>query len=173
MASAPDAPAPTTDLSDAWSDQPGAHVRIANPMFRSYGGRTRFAGPVRTLKLFEDNVLVREALSEPSDGGVLVVDGGGSMRCALLGDNLAEMGCENGWAGIVVYGCVRDSAELAGIGLGVQALNTHPRKSVKKGQGEREVSVTFAGVTIQPGDWLYADEDGILIASHELTLGDA
>lgn len=160
----------TTDLCDAYSDEADAALRVATPMFRSFGGRQRFGGVVTTLKLFEDNVLVRNALSEDSDGGVLVVDGGGSMRCALLGDRLAELGRDHGWSGVLVYGCVRDSAELAGIDLGVQALNTHPRKSVKKGSGERNVSVTFAGITIQPGDWLYADEDGVVVAAKALTL---
>ncbi len=159
---------PTTDLCDAYMDDPAVEMRIANPMFRDYGGKRGFYGPVTTLKLFEDNVLVRDTLSEPGAGGVLVVDGGGSMRCALLGDNLAALGRENGWSGIVVYGCVRDSVELAAIEFGVKALNTHPRKSVKKGAGERGVSVTFAGVTIQPGDWLYTDEDGIVVVNREL-----
>ncbi|ABM61253.1 ribonuclease E activity regulator RraA [Halorhodospira halophila] len=160
----------TTDLCDAYADEPGAQLRAMNPMLIGYGGRARFGGPVTTLKLFEDNVRVRELLSAPGDGGVLVVDGGGSMRCALLGDRLAELGRENGWSGAIIYGCVRDSAELAQIDFGVQALNTHPLKSQKKGLGERDVSVTFAGVTIQSGDWLYADEDGVVVASRELTL---
>ncbi len=157
----------TTDLCDAYMDDPAVEMRVANPMFRDYGGRRHFHGPVTTVKLFEDNVLVREALSQPGEGGVLVVDGGGSMRCALLGDNLAALGRENGWSGVVVYGCVRDRVELAAIEIGVKALNTHPRKSVKKGAGERNVSVTFAGITIQPGEWLYADEDGIVVINRE------
>ncbi len=160
----------TTDLCDAYADDPGVQLRVMNPMLVGYGGRTRFGGRVTTLKLFEDNVRVRELLSEPGDGGVLVVDGGGSMRCALLGDRLAALGRDNGWSGAIIYGCVRDSAELAQIDFGVQALNTHPLKSQKKGLGERDVSVTFAGVTIQSGDWLYADEDGVIAATRELTL---
>ncbi|ABI56521.1 ribonuclease E activity regulator RraA [Alkalilimnicola ehrlichii MLHE-1] len=155
---------PTTDLCDDFADE----LRVMNPMFRDFGGRVRFHGPVTTVKLFEDNSAVREALSEPGEGRVLVVDGGGSMRCALLGDNLAALGQKNGWAGVVVYGCVRDSAELATIDLGVKALNVHPLKSVKKGIGERDVTVTFAGITIQAGDWLYADEDGIVVARNSL-----
>lgn len=154
----------TTDLCDDFADE----LRVMNPMFRDYGGRVGFYGPVTTVKLFEDNSLVREALSEPGEGRVLVVDGGGSLRCALLGDNLAAMGQKNGWSGVVVYGCVRDSGELAEIDLGVKALNVHPLKSVKKGIGERDVTVTFAGITMQPGDWLYADEDGIVVARNSL-----
>lgn len=157
----------TTDLCDEHSD----HLRIVSPLFRCYGRRRRFSGPVSTVKVFEDNSLVREALEEPGEGRVLVVDGGGSMRCALLGDNLAELGRSNGWSGALVYGCVRDSAELAQIDFGVKALNTHPLKSVKKGVGERDVPVTFAGVTFHPGHWLYADEDGVIVASDAIHSG--
>ncbi|MBK1735873.1 ribonuclease activity regulator protein RraA [Halorhodospira abdelmalekii] len=158
----------TTDLCDHYAADAQLQLRVINPMFASFGGRRRFSGPVTTLKLFEDNVRVREVLGEPSNGGVLVVDGGGSMRCALLGDQLAKLGRQNGWSGIVVYGCVRDSAELANIDFGVQALNVHPLKSRKKGLGERDVSVTFGGATIQPGEWLYADEDGIIVVQQAL-----
>ncbi len=157
----------TTDLCDDHSD----HLRIVSPLFRCYGGRRLFNGPVSTVKVFEDNSLVRAALEEPGEGRVLVVDGGGSMRCALLGDNLAELGLKNGWAGALVYGCVRDSADLAKIDFGVKALNTHPLKSVKKGVGERDVPVTFAGVTFHPGHWLYADEDGVIVASDAVHSG--
>ncbi len=150
----------TTDICDEYS----ARVRIATPMFRDYGGRKLFEGPVTTVKVFEDNSLVRQALEEAGEGRVLVVDGGGSMRCALLGDQLAALGRQNGWSGVVVYGCIRDAADIATIDLGVKALTTHPLKSVKKGVGERDVPVTFAGITIQPGDYLYADEDGIVVA---------
>ncbi len=154
----------TTDLCDDHSDD----LSIATPLFRDFGGRRAFHGTISTVKLFEDNSLVREALGEPGEGRVLVVDGGGSMRCALLGDNLAEMGRQNGWSGIVVYGCIRDSADIAGMDIGVKALNTHPLKSVKRGEGERDVSVTFAGITIRAGYYLYADEDGIVVAPEAL-----
>lgn len=154
----------TTDLCDDHSD----HLAIATPLFRDFGGRRQFHGPISTVKVFEDNSLVRAALEEPGEGRVLVVDGGGSMRCALLGDNLAEMGRQNGWAGIVVYGCIRDSADLADMDIGVKALNTHPLKSVKKGEGERDASVTFAGITVRAGSYLYADEDGIIVAQEPL-----
>ncbi|MFV8835990.1 ribonuclease E activity regulator RraA [Aquisalimonas sp. APHAB1-3] len=154
----------TTDLCDDHSD----NLSIASPMFRDFGGRREFHGPISTVKVFEDNSLVREALSEPGEGRVLVVDGGGSMRCALLGDNIAELAINNGWNGVVVYGCIRDSADIATMDIGVKALNTHPLKSVKKGVGERDVSVTFAGITIRAGQYLYADEDGLIVAQEAL-----
>lgn len=154
----------TPDLYDAHEQD----VRVAEPLFRSYGGAARFHGPVATVKVFEDNSLVREALSEPGQGRVLVVDGGGSLRCALVGDQLAVLGHKNGWAGIIVRGCIRDSAEIGRINIGVKALNTNPRKSVKKGTGERNIPVTFAGVTFHPRDHVYADEDGILVAARNL-----
>lgn len=152
----------TTDLCDEHSEE----LSIATPLFHDYGARRAFHGPVSTVKVFEDNSLVRQALEEPGEGRVLVVDGGGSMRCALLGDNLAEMGRSNGWTGIVVYGCIRDSGDIASMDIGVKALNTHPLKSVKKGEGERDVSVTLAGITIRAGQYLYADEDGVVVAAH-------
>lgn len=153
-----------TDLSDAH----GERLAILDPLFRDYGGAPSFCGPAVTLKLFEDNSLVRSVLEEPGAGRVLVVDGGGSLRCALLGDQLGELGVKNGWSGVIVYGCVRDARRLGELALGVRALNTHPRKSVKKGVGERDVAVTFAGVTIRPGQWVYADEDGIGVADSKL-----
>jgi len=150
----------TTDLCDEHSDD----LRIMAPIFLDYGGVKAFGGLVSTVKVFEDNSLVRAAVEEPGKGRVLVVDGGGSLRCALLGDNLAELGRGNGWSGMVIYGCIRDSAAIAGIAVGVKALNTNPLKSVKKGEGERDVPVTFAGVTVHPGDYLYADQDGIVLS---------
>ncbi|MCS4503156.1 putative 4-hydroxy-4-methyl-2-oxoglutarate aldolase [wastewater metagenome] len=155
---------PTTDLCDAHEGR----LRILTPIFSDYGGRRSFSGPVLTVKVFEDNSFVRDALSEPGEGRVLVVDGGGSLRCALLGDNLAAMARDNGWSGIVVYGCIRDSGEIGGLDIGVKALNVHPRRSEKRGEGERGIPVSFAGVTIRPEDWLYADEDGIVVADERL-----
>ncbi|HEX5512948.1 MAG TPA: ribonuclease E activity regulator RraA [Gammaproteobacteria bacterium] len=155
----------TTDICDQYSER----LRIATPIFSDYGGRKLFEGRVVTVKVFEDNSLVRAALAEAGQGRVLVVDGGGSMRCALLGDQLAELGHGNGWAGVIVYGCIRDSADIAKIDLGVKALQTHPLRSVKKGVGERDVPVTFAGITIRPGDYLYADEDGVVVADEALS----
>jgi regulator of ribonuclease activity A len=149
----------TTDLSDQLNDA----AQVATPLFRDFGKHTHFSGPISTVKCFEDNSLVREALEEPGEGRVLVVDGGGSMRCALLGDMLAELGVENGWAGVLVYGCIRDSEAIAETEIGVKGLATHPRKSVKKGVGERDVPVRFADVSFVPSHYLYADPDGVLV----------
>ena len=154
----------TADLYDAH----GEALRVMAPIFRNYGGVKSFAGEVVTLKVFEDNSLVRAALEEAGHGRVLVVDGGGSLRCALVGDNLAELGCRNGWAGIVVYGCIRDAVPIGAIAIGVKAIATNPRKSVKKGEGERGVTLRFAEVTIEPGDYLYADVDGVVLAKGKL-----
>ena len=154
----------TTDLCDAYPER----VQPLTPLFHDYGGRRLWHGEIATVKVFEDNSRVREALEEAGRGRVLVVDGGGSMRCALVGDRIGAMAAGNGWAGVLVYGCIRDSVELAGIDLGVKALNTHPQRSLKKGVGERDVSVTFAGVTLSAGEWLYADEDGVIVADGEL-----
>lgn len=143
-------------------------LRVVAPMFQRYGSKKAFAGSIVTLKLFEDNSLVRAVLGEPGAGKVLVVDGGGSMRCALLGDQLAEMAVKNGWEGVVVYGCIRDSAAINALPLGVRALNTHPLKTVKKNVGERDVPVTFGGVTLKPGEWLCADEDGVIVSTKPL-----
>jgi len=154
----------TTDLCDANEGK----VRAVAPMFRSFGGRTRFAGPIRTLKVFEDNSLVRSTLETAGNGAVLVVDGGGSMRCAMVGDQLALLGVKNNWAGIVVYGCIRDSGPIAGMDIGVFALGTHPMKSVKKGAGDADIPVTFGGVTFTPGEYIYADEDGVIVSANAL-----
>jgi regulator of ribonuclease activity A len=159
----------TTDLCDAYGEQ----VSVAAPLFRDYGGQHAFSGPIATVKVHEDNVLVRQVLEEPGVGRVLVVDGGGSLRCALVGDNLAALALGNGWAGIIVYGCIRDARQIAAIALGVKALNTHPRKSIKIGAGQRDVAVTFAGVQFVPGHYVYADEDGIVVADQPLTLSAA
>jgi len=155
----------TADLCDA-HDQV---VRVVDPMFNSYGGKRAFCGPITTLKLFEDNTLVRSTLETPGEGRVLVVDGGGSMRCAMVGDQLGVLAVKNGWAGIVVYGCIRDSKAIGGMDVGVFALGTHPRKSVKKGVGEAGIPVTFGGVTFTPGEFLYADEDGVIVSESALT----
>lgn len=159
----------TTDLLDnneALIQQ--EQLRILAPMFQRYGGKTAFSGQIVTLKLFEDNSLVRAVLGESGTGKVLVIDGGGSMRCALLGDQLAEMAVKNGWEGVVVYGCIRDSAAINALPLGVRALNTHPLKTVKKNIGERDVNVTFGGVTLKPGEWLCADDDGVIVSTTPL-----
>ena len=157
-------PPATADLYDTH----GEALRVLAPMFRDFGGLPAFAGPVATLKVYEDNSLVRAALEEPGQGRVLVVDGGGSLRCALVGDNLAALGHKNGWAGIVVYGCIRDAVPIGAIAIGVKAIATNPRKSVKKGEGERDVTLRFADVMIAPGDYLYADVDGVVVADKKL-----
>lgn len=143
-------------------------VRIVTPMFQHYGGRSSFCGQLVTLKLFEDNSLVREVLAEDGRGKVLVIDGGGSMRCALVGDQLAILAHRNAWEGIVVYGCIRDSEDIARIDLGVRALNTHPLKSIKKGVGDRDLAVSFGGVTFRPGEWIYVDSDGVVVSEQPL-----
>lgn len=143
-------------------------IRVVAPMFQCYGARPSFSGQIVTLKLFEDNSLVREAFAEDGKGKVLVIDGGGSMRCALVGDQLAILAQKNGWEGVIVYGCIRDSVDINGVDIGVRALNTHPLKSVKKGAGDRNIAVTFGGVTFVPGEWLYADEDGVIVSTQSL-----
>ena len=137
--------------------------------FRDFGGQRAFHGAIATVKLFEDNALVRSILETPGAGRVLVVDGGGSMRCALLGDQLAELAVRNGWAGVVVHGCIRDSEAIGQLPLGVKALATHPLKSIKRGEGQREIPVRFAGVQFRPGAWLYADGDGLIVSEQPLT----
>jgi len=154
----------TLQLTADLCDRHGDRVAVAAPVFRAYGARKRFAGSVATLDCFEDNSLVRAMLEEPGAGRVLVVDGRGSLRCALVGGNLAVLAHRNGWAGIVVHGCVRDAAELAQVDIGILALATHPRRSEKRGAGQRDVRVSFAGVTFGPGAWVCADEDGLLVA---------
>jgi len=157
----------TADLCDAHEGKvPG--VRVAAPIFRSFGGKTAFHGRIATLKLFEDNGLVRQTLDTPGDGRVLVIDGGGSLRCALLGDQLAALAVKNGWAGIVIWGCIRDSAAIGAMDLGVLALATHPQKTVKRNLGETGVPVSFASIDLIPGEWLYADADGLIVSTVKL-----
>jgi regulator of ribonuclease activity A len=156
----------TTDLCDQYADE----LQVAAPIFRSYGAKIAFSGPISTVQVYEDNVLVRAALEEPGNGRVLVVDGGGSLRCALVGDQLAALGLGNGWAGIVLNACIRDVAALAELAIGVQALAATPLRSYKRGMGARDVQVGFAGIICTPGQYLYADEDGIIIAERALEL---
>lgn len=159
----------TCDLCDANEDKlADGSLAVLPPVFKTFGKRLRFAGPARTLKVFEDNVLVRAALETPGEGAVLVVDGGGSLRCALVGGNLGELAQKNGWAGIVVHGCVRDSVELSRCDVGIRALATHPRRSVRKGVGEKDIGIDIDGTHVLPGDWVYADEDGILVSRAKL-----
>jgi regulator of ribonuclease activity A len=154
----------TPDLCDEFKEL----VRVAEPLFRNFGGAGSFHGPIATVRVFEDNVLVREALETDGQRRMLVVDGGGSTRCALLGDQLARFAYENGWAGIVINGCIRDSEEISKITVGVKALHAVPRRSAKEGVGERDVPVRFAGITFTPGHHLYADADGIVVADRDL-----
>ena len=149
----------TCDLCDRFEDR----VRVLDLPLRDYGGRTAFAGRVSTVKALEDNSLVREAVAEPGDGRVLVIDGGGSLRRAMLGDMLAEIAMANGWSGVLVHGAIRDSAAIGALKLGVKALASCPRKTDKLGQGLRDVPVAFGGLVIAPGQWLAADEDGVVL----------
>ena len=159
----------TCDLCDANENLIAeGSLAVLQPVFRSLGKRSAFAGQAATLKVFEDNVLVRAALETAGDGRVLVVDGGGSLRCALVGGNLGKLAEKNGWAGIVVNGCVRDAEELDACDVGIRALALHPQRSVRKGVGDRDIAVTIAGVAVRPGDWVYADADGVLVARTKL-----
>jgi regulator of ribonuclease activity A len=159
----------TADLLDQNEDKlRSGSVRVVAPLFRSYGGKPAFSGAISTLKLFEDNGLVRRALESAGNGRVLVIDGGGSLRRALVGDQLALLGVKNGWAGIIVYGCIRDSKAISGMDIGLFALATHPQKTLKKNEGDVNIPVTFGGVSFVPGEYLYADEDGVIVSETAL-----
>ncbi|KAG1326743.1 4-hydroxy-4-methyl-2-oxoglutarate aldolase [Cocos nucifera] len=145
-------------------------LRVLPPIFQIYGQCRAFSGPIVTLNVFEDNVLVREILENPGDGRVLVVDGGGSTRCALVGGNLGLLAQNMGWAGILVNGCIRDVDEINGCDIGIRALGSNPIKSNKKGLGEKHVPVNIGDTIIHEGEWLYADRDGILISKSELSV---
>ena len=155
----PDTPVPTADLVDQY----GTELRVCETQFRQFGGCRAFAGPVRTVSCHEDNGLLRELVRAQGSGCVLVVDGGGSLRTALVGDVLAGAAQTNGWAGLILHGAVRDSVALAGLDLGVKALGTNPRTSGKTGAGAVDVPVSFGEVTFHPGDVLHADDDGIVL----------
>ena len=156
----------TSDLCDLHNGEDG--VRVLPPVFRDFGARLRFAGPVLTVKCHEDNSLVKAAVDSPGEGRVLVVDGGGSLRRALLGGNLGAAAARNGWAGVFIDGAVRDVAELAACDLGIRALASVPMPPVKRQAGEAGVPVQIQGVWVRPGDWLYADADGAVVASRQL-----
>ncbi|MGJ3232881.1 MAG: ribonuclease E activity regulator RraA [Oceanicaulis sp.] len=155
---------PVCDLCDAHPDR----VQVLEPVFSSYGGRNTFHGAAETIRTHEDNSRVREAVNEAGDGRVLIVDGGGSLKRSLLGGDLAGKAARNGWAGVVVNGAVRDAAELEGEALGVLALALIPMKTEKRGLGERGVAVTIAGAVVNPGDWIYVDRDGAIVAREPL-----
>ena len=150
----------TTDLYDDHIDK----VATCATQFRDFGARQAFSGPIRTVRCNKDNQLLRTLLDQPGDGAVLVVDGGGSTETALLGDILAARAAKNGWSGLVINGAVRDSLELAGIDVGIKALGVNPAKSAKTGAGAVDVDVSFGGATFAPGQWVYCDADGVLVA---------
>ncbi|GGV15408.1 putative 4-hydroxy-4-methyl-2-oxoglutarate aldolase [Actinomadura cremea] len=154
----------TADLIDDFGDE----LRSCETQFRQYGGRARFAGPVSTVRCHRDNGLVKRLLNTPGDGRVLVVDGAGSLASALMGDLIAAAAVENGWTGVVINGAVRDVAALRGLDLGAKALGSNPRKSAKDAAGDVDVPVVFGGAEFRPGDWLYSDEDGIVVAERDL-----
>jgi regulator of ribonuclease activity A len=164
MTTRPATPRPTADLCDDYDPE----VRVLAPGLADFGGVAAFAGPVSTLRVRADNGLVRAALSEPGGGRVLLVDGGAWLGAALVGGNLAKLAESNGWAGVVVWGAVRDVAELRACRVGLRALAACPRKSAKAGAGERDVPVEVAGVRVLPGEWLAADADGIIVAAKAL-----
>lgn len=155
------APRATADLVD----EIGPQARSCDVQFRQFGGRRTFAGPISTVRCFEDNALLKSVLSEPGDGAVLVIDGGASVHTALVGDVIAELARTNGWAGLIIHGAVRDAATLATLDIGIKALGTNPRKSTKTGAGERGAVVNFGGVDFAPGDVAFSDEDGIVVVA--------
>ena len=152
---------PTADLVDSI----GPDVRSCDLQFRQFGGRAQFAGPISTVRCFQDNALLKSVLSQPSAGGVLVIDGAGSLHTALVGDVIAELARSNGWAGLIVNGAVRDATALRVIDIGIKALGTNPRKSTKTGAGELDVEVALGGVTFVPGDTAHSDDDGIVVVA--------
>src|SRR5574344_3037408 len=155
----------TCDLCDAHKNDTADFFRVLPPIFQHFGGLQKFAGPVSTGQCFEDNTLVKQAVDQLGHGRVLVVDGGGSLRKALVGGNLAAAAARNGWAGIVVWGCVRDVAELNAEQLGIRALGLNPMPTQKRNQGHADLAIQIAGVRVRPGDWLYADADGIVVSA--------
>jgi regulator of ribonuclease activity A len=158
----------TCDLCDEHKNDSDGVFRVLPPVFKDYGKRLKFFGEVATVKCFEDNTLVKAAVDSPGQGRVLVVDGGASVRRALVGGNLGKAAAKNGWAGVVIDGCVRDSAELAECEVGIRALGLMPLPTEKRSEGLTGVAVQIQGVWVRPGDWLYADEDGIVISDQPL-----
>lgn len=158
----------TCDLCDLHKLDNSGDFRVLPPVFRDFGGVARFGGPVATIKCFEDNTPVRAAVESPGQGRVLVVDGGASLRRALLGGKLGEAAAQNGWAGVVIDGCVRDLAELAQYPLGIRALALMPLPTEKRSDGLRDVAVQIQGVWVRPGDWLLADADGMVVMTERL-----
>jgi regulator of ribonuclease activity A len=156
-------PRATADLvDDIYPD-----VRSCDLQLQNYGAKTMFAGAITTVRCFQDNALLKSMLSEPGNGGVLVIDGDGSLHTALVGDIIAGLAVENGWAGLIVHGAVRDAAALRTMDIGIKALGTNPRKGTKTGEGHRDVAVTFGGVTFVPGEIAYCDDDGIVVVGDD------
>jgi len=158
----------TPDLCDAYPD----YVRVTEPVFKSYGAKPSFGGQIVTVKCFEDNSRIKELAATDGNGKVMVIDGGGSLRRALLGDLIAENARENNWEGFVIFGAIRDVDVISEIGIGVKALNSVPLKTERKGKGELNVPVTFAGVTFNPGEYVYSDETGLIVSPTELKIPD-
>ena len=156
----------TPDLCDEYPDL----VQVLEPMLTNFGGIDAFGGEIVTVKCFEDNSLVKIQVGLPGEGRVLVVDGGGSLRNALLGDMLAENAAKNGWSGLIIYGCIRDVDIIGQIDLGVQAITTHPRKTEKRGVGDLNIPVNFGGVTFSPGEFVYADNNGVIVSPKKLSM---
>ena len=154
-------PRATADLVD----EIGPDVRSCDLQLRQFGGRAEFAGRITTVRCFQDNALLKSVLSEPGDGGVLVIDGDGSLHTALVGDVIAALARDNGWSGLIINGVVRDASTLRTLDIGVKALGTNPRKSTKTGAGERDAAVEFGGVTFTPGEVAYSDDDGIVVVT--------
>ena len=153
----------TCDLCDAHKSDSSGTFRVLPPVFKDYGGISKFSGPIVTIKCFDDNSLVKAAVESPGEGRVLVVDGGASLRRALLGGNLGTACAKNGWAGVVIDGCVRDVAELALCSTGIRALALMPLPTERRQEGQRDIAIQIQGVWVRPGDWLYADEDGMVV----------
>jgi regulator of ribonuclease activity A len=157
---------PTTDLCDAHEQRfDSGELQVLAPGLLPFGARERFHGKASTIRLFEDNSLLAQAVREAGEGRVLVVDAGGSTRCAVLGGNLARAAADNGWSGVIVFGAVRDVGEIDACAIGVRALAVTPRRSVKRGEGQRDSVVVVGGARVRPGDWVYADRDGVLVSS--------
>ncbi|HEX7631037.1 MAG TPA: ribonuclease E activity regulator RraA [Lacunisphaera sp.] len=154
----------TADLIDAYGDK----LQSCDTQFRQFGGRRQFHGPLRTIQCREDNALIKQTLAQPGHGAVLVVDGGASLHTALMGDLIAASAVKNGWAGVVIYGAVRDTVALAKLDLGIKALGSNPRKSQKAGTGRIDAPVSFGGVTFTPGAWVYSDDDGLVVSAEKL-----
>lgn len=159
---------PVCDLCDAHRDDASGRLRVLPPVFRAFGAAQRFSGPIATLRCFEENSLLKAALDTPGEGRVMVVDAGASLRTAVLGGNLGAAAARNGWAGVLVDGCVRDVAELALLPIGILALAPMPMPPAKRGEGARDLPVRVQGVWVRPGEWLYADPDGVVISAAAL-----